>query len=571
MRFWLTFLKMMKKQCFLAVLAGLSLGFQVQAQSSADLNTRLQNGKVLVDQQKYELAMAELLPLTSSATGKTFAADAAYLYSVAAAKQKKWAEADKMLTQLTAEHPAWGGLPDAQYLHGHVLFEKKEYLRALKALAPIQGMQEEVANIKRHYMMLLPDKATFQYLMRQFSEDATLAKAYADKLASGWYTAQDRSQLEDLVRKFNLDRSYLQRTEAVKKNEYNIAVLLPFNQPENRVQVDKKNLFVTDFYAGMAAAQDSLQKQGIRVNLFPYDTRNDTAQVRKIMTMPELGTMDLVVGPIYKNNSTLAAKIAQERSLNMVNPFSDDQEILKGNPYLYLMETSVATQGQRAAAFAYQTFPKKTAVIIYGSDKDDTVFASSFRNTYISLGGKVLTYHRFNPKLGSGISGALATTNLKDLGVLVVKSNALNVATGTIGYLEQRASKVPVMVPQAWLEHPQIGMSQLDFLEMYFLAPKYVDLENPTVQRFRKNYSSRYNLPPSSFTFSGFELLMYYGKQLQQNGYAVPLRLSGVQPGVFYQGVGYMNNASAKQTQDNQYLPILKLENGRFLVVNPVF
>ncbi|WP_207431198.1 ABC transporter substrate-binding protein [Sabulibacter ruber] len=560
----------MKKQIVLAV-AGFALSWNVQAQTNADLNTRLQNGRILVDQQKYELALAELMPLTAAATGKSYAPDAAFLYSVAAARQKKWAEADKMLTQLTSEHANWGGLADAQYLHGQVLFEKKEYLRALKALEPIQdaSLRNDVASMKRHYMMLLTDKATFQYLMRQFPQDATLAKTYADKLAGGWFTEQDRPQLEALVRQFNLDLGYLQRTAAVRKEEYNVAVLLPFNISDAGVRVDKKNLFITDFYAGMVAAQDSLQKQGVRVNVFPYDTKNDTAQIRKVMQLPDLGTMDLVVGPIYKNNSAYAAKIAQQRTLNMVNPFSDDLEVTKGNPFLYLMETTVATQGQRAAAYAYHTFPKKTAVIIFDSEKDDTTYAGNFRRTYTALGGKVVSFQKINSKTTGSLNTALNSVNLRDLGVLVVQSSAPAVATGTVGFLEQKASKVPVIVSQKWLEVPQISFSQFDFLEMYFTAPKYIDQENPALQEFKRAYTRRYNLPPSTFTYAGFELMNYYGRRLQENGYAAPPRLGDVQPGVFYQGVGY-STSTGKQAQDNQYLPIIKIENGRLLVVNPV-
>jgi hypothetical protein len=89
------------------------------------------------------------------------------------------------------------------------------------------------------------------------------------------------------------------------------------------------------------------------------------------------------------------------------------------------------------------------------------------------------------------------------------------------------------------------------------------------VQSFKRTYTSRYNLPPSAFTFTGFELLYYYGRQLQENGFSAPPKLSEVQPGVFYQGIGY-ESSSGKQAQDNQYLPIVKLENGRLLVVNPV-
>ena len=32
-------------------------------------------------------------------------------------------------------------------------------------------------------------------------------EVYADKLMAGWYTDQDKSTLEDLIKRFNLDRS----------------------------------------------------------------------------------------------------------------------------------------------------------------------------------------------------------------------------------------------------------------------------------------------------------------------------------------------------------------------------
>src|SRR5690606_10799221 len=146
---------------------------------------------------------------------------------------------------------------------------------------------------------------------------------------------------------------------------------------------------------------------------------------------------------------------------------------------------SLATQGQRAADFAYQNFPKKTAVVIYDNTKNDTTFAFNFRRTFTALGGKVLASQKVHSKTSANISGALGNVNLKDLVVLVVQSSAANIATSTVSYLEQRASKVPLMVPNGWLEIPRINLSQLDFLEAYFHAPKYVDATMPQVQEFR--------------------------------------------------------------------------------------
>ncbi|QHL86112.1 ABC transporter substrate-binding protein [Nibribacter ruber] len=560
----------MKKRLVLAAMF-LTLGWQVQAQNNAEQTTRFNNGRFLVDQQKYALAMEELLPLTSISASSQYAPDAAFLYSVAAAKEKKWKEAEQMLTQLQMQFPNWSGLPDAQYLLAQVQFEKKEYLKALQTLAPLQttGLQQDAASMKRHYLLQLSDKTTFQYLVRQLPDDAVLGRAYADKLVSGWYTAQDKQQLEDLVRKFNLDRSYLTRTASLKKDEYNFAVLLPFHVTDQGIRVDKKNLFITDFYAGMQAARDTLMRQGIKVNLYPYDTGNDTAQVSQVLQLPEVGNMDALIGPIYKTSSQYAGKIAQQRGLNLINPFSDDLEMTKGNPYMFLLETSVATQGQRAAAFAYQNFAKKTAVVIYDSNKEDTTFAGNFKRAYTALGGKVQTFQKINSKTSGSVSGILGGVNLKDVGVLVVQSAAANVASSTVSLLEQRASKVPLVVPASWLEMSQISFSQLDFLEAYFLAPKFVDLDDPSVKAFRKYYTRQYNLPPSAFTYSGFELVYYLGQQLNSQGYAAPLRVSGLQPSLFYQGMNYQT-LQGKPAQDNQYLPILKIDNGRVLIVNPV-
>ncbi len=563
----------MKKRIILAILA-LVFSLQAHAQTEVEKATRLQNGRLLIEQRKFALAMTELLPLTFATSPSAYVADASYLYAVAAVKQNKWSEAEKMLTQLLQQQPTWSGLPEAQFLLGQVLFEKKEYLRALNTLKEMlqKTLQAEVAAMKRHYVMQLSDKNTFQYLFRQFSEDPVLAKAYADKLVSGWYTSADRATLEALVRQFNLSQSYLKRTSATKKNEYNSALMLPFNLTQSgRVKVDKQNLFVTDFYAGVKAGQDSLRARGIKVNLFPYDTSNDTAQVRQVMELPELASMDLIIGPVFKTNSAYAATIAQERNLNMVNPFSDDLEIADGNPFLLMMEASTATQGQRAAAFAYQNFPKKTAAIIYDNTKNDTTFAGNFRRTYKALGGKVVLYQKINAKTSGNVGGAIGSLNLKDLGVLVVQASAVNVATSTVSYLEQRASKVPLLVPSGWLEMPRISIGQLDFLEAYFHAPKYVDATMPQVQAFKRAYASAYNLPPSSFSYAGFELMYYLGRQLQENGVTAPQRLGPVAPSSFYQGIGYQNPTTGKPSQDNQYVPVLKLNDGQLLVVNPVF
>ena len=87
-------------------------------------------------------------------------------------------------------------------------------------------------------------------------------------------------------------------------------------------------------------------------------------------------------------------------------------------------------------------------------------------------------------------------------------------------------------------------------------------------------YTSKYNLPPSQYAYTGFEMLYYFGRMLQEYGpqFNQQLSTAGVQPGLIFTGIGYTNPNQRGQLQpDNQYVPITKLENLQLSVVNPVF
>jgi hypothetical protein len=120
----------------------------------------------------------------------------------------------------------------------------------------------------------------------------------------------------------------------------------------------------------------------------------------------------------------------------------------------------------------------------------------------------------------------------------------------------------------------QITLRQLDNLEVYFISPKFIDATSPAVKNFRERYISRYNIPPSVYAYAGFEMLYFYGSLLQQYGTNLTQALleTGIKSGVLYPAVGYTNRSERNQLHpDNQFVPIIKLENLQPIVVNAVY
>ncbi|KAA9339441.1 ABC transporter substrate-binding protein [Hymenobacter busanensis] len=538
---------------------------------SQDPDTRYRNGKTLIDQARYDLAMQELQPLTGPAAKYSRAPEAAYLYAVATSRAKKWAEAEQMLNLLRTEYPQWPSLAEAMFLQAQASFEQGDTDNALRVLEqmPLTQLRAQKAAMKATYFARLRDKALWQNLLRRHPQDTALARGYAEQLVfGGLYTEADKAQLDQVVTQFGLDRTrYTPRPRPAKKSSYNVAVLLPFEFDDPSWETRRRLQFVNDLYAGLKLAQDSLQREGRPLNLYAYDTGADTLQLKQLLQQPELASMDLIVGPVYKSGSKILARFAREKQIITVNPLSQDGDLVLDNLWHYLYEPSTATQGRQAAEFAYRAFGGGPAVVIHEDSKDETAFGQAYKTAYEALGGKVLALRRVDSEVPDAIASAFGGYDVKSAGHVVVASDSKKAGPATLNALSAQGLRVPLLTFASWLENSSVSLGQLDQREVFFIHPKYLDATLPGVRRFRQLYTQQQNIPPSVFAFTGFELLYYFGTQLHQNGPAFQQALanSGPVSGMVFQGIGYPN-----QAHDNQYVPITKLERLEIEVQNPV-
>lgn len=544
------------------------LPFNLLAQSAREHDSKLQDGRLLLDQQKYEMAMAELVPVVNADKSYKNLPQALYLYSVAAFNAQRLREASGRINQLLQQFPDWNNINEARFLGATIAFEQKDYPKAMALLRDLKdkSFENDKAAMKRLYLPRLTDKQVFTNLYAQHPDDRELAEVYADKLVAGWYTEADKETLENIVARHKLDKKKYsgKNLASVRKSQYNVAVLLPFSLNEPRGQVVRKNKFIIDLYAGMVMARDSLARNGIKLNLFSYDAPADTNQVKAVLNLPEMATMDLIIGPVYKSASRIISRFAQQHQIAAINPLSEDASLIKNNPYLFLYQSSLITQARRSAAFAFENFGPKGAVLVYDNTNDGLEFARAYRLEMEKRGGKLLTIKAVSPT-GSA-SGLLTGIDFSTVGHMMVASNNMSVAVNTMSTLERLGTKIPVITFSSWLEISQLSLTQLDEQEIYFISPKYVDITMPAVREFKKDYLQRYNIPPSYHSYTGFDLVYYFGNILARHGthFSSTFATEGPISGAFFQGIGFTSE------RDNQYFPILKLDNLQLNVVNPV-
>ena len=529
--------------CLLVVVAAVPALAQTPARPRptavppAEASVHYRSGKAQLDQGHYDRALKELEPLAQPTARFARAADAAYLAAVAAARLRQWSEAEQLLNLLRAEYPTYPNLPDALFLQGQVSFEQEDYDTAFKTLAllPADKLTAEREALKAAYLPRIKDRNTWLRNLRRYPDDATLARAYADRLIfGGTYTEADRPQLDDLITKFNLDRArYTPRPHAAKKSSYNVAVLLPFELSDPSWQTQRKNQFVTDLYAGLRLAQDSLQRAGRPLQVFAYDTGADTLALKQVLALPELAGMDLLVGPVYKSGARLLARYAREHQIVCVNPLSQDADLVLDNPWHYLFGPSTATQGRVAAQFALSTFgASRPGIILHEDSKDNGAFANAYKAAYEAQGGKISQIRRFNPDVDESLSAAFAGLDLANTSHLVVFSDNRRSGPYALSLWQKQppAARPPLLSSGSWLDNARLGVGQLGAPGLYFIHPKYYDEQAPGFRRFRQLYLQHQHLPPSIYANQGFELLLYFGAALFQYGSAFQAGLAGGGP-----------------------------------------
>jgi ABC-type branched-subunit amino acid transport system substrate-binding protein/predicted negative regulator of RcsB-dependent stress response len=473
----------------------LSLGASAQGQL-----TRYQTGKTQLDQGHYAAAMQEFQPLTQAVNHFAKAPDAAYLYAVAATRLGKWAEAEQMLNLIRNQYPTYAGLNEVLYLQGQVSFEQSDYDTALRTLGQLPA--EQYAGLREamqtSYLAKLKDRTTWQRLRQRYPQSKLVGRLYADfLLASAPLLDADRQQLDALITQFKLDRGRYTAVLATapaapkalpRKGTYNIGVLLPFELQDNSWQTQRKNQFVTDLYAGLRLAQDSLQRAGRPVQLFAYDTGADTLTLKSVLALPELAGMDMLIGPVYKSGAKLLARFAREHQIVCINPLSQDAGLVLDNAYHYLYMPSAATQGRLAAQFAATAFGTgRPAVLLHEDAKDDNEFALAYQAAYEEAGGKILTSRAFRPDDPASLTAAYTGLDLAGASHLVVASDnrkagpAAFAALGTVPF----ATRPALLAPGEWLDNPSLGAGQLGGSNVYYYHPKYFDAQRPSYRRFR--------------------------------------------------------------------------------------
>lgn len=548
-----------------------------------DYDRQYKNAKELFKNGKFNLAMESFKPLIAYDQNNKYAEYASFYYALAAYKQGYKAVAKDMFNQIKTTHPKWDKISDVNFWLGVIHFENGDYFQGLKVLKGVSGTEfdRHIEFAKEKYLANITDVETLRMMHEDYPKDRVIASFLARILSKDISDEKDRNQLEELVKDFDFERSvyFPEAPDTFKKQEYNVAVLLPFMVNTLEPTPGKKrNQIILDFYEGMKLALDSLNGNGSKINLLVYDTEQpNSGRAGKLLQTQEMAQMDLIVGPLYPEENEAAQKFALENQINIVHPFTNNSDIIGTNPHAFLFQPSSETLGEKAADFLSTRGNRKNTIVFYGTSAKDSVMADSYVKAATEKGLNVVLKKRVASKESRQILEILATptefdefkypiefTLKKDsIGSIYVATDDPVIYSQVVGSVETRGDSIRVVGSENWIDDTAINPEKYQTLGIALAAPNFADPSSESYKSFFRRFVREYGRTPSPLAKMGYEFMMFFGNQLKENGvyFQEKMAKDGNIPGYLSQGFNY------EYGRDNQVVPFITFKKGQLSLI----
>jgi len=366
------------------------------------------------------------------------------------------------------------------------------------------------------------------------------------------------------------------------KTTYKVALILPFllentatvlEAPQQKDPSDFETFNYFQFYAGFMLAADSLEKLGLhaRIQVLDGDKLNDTLTIKQTLRKPGMDKLDLIVGPVYANSFSVAARFAKKNEIGIINPLSRRENIVDGNPFVLKTQVSGAGIATKLTSFIATKYPDANIIAVRNDTKEYKMmindFTSKIKTDIASHSFKgSLEEVTFSTEKMPGVEKRLKP-NAKNI-IIFFSNNKANVPN-FISQLNplSKSNDIILMGMDGW-EELELETEFLVNLNFHQVSSGYINYESEAVQQFIVRFRNKYGALPLStkHAFLGYDIGWYFLTSLMRYGDKYISCLPA------YEGTGLQYNFdfSALKPGDglqNQDINIIKLQDYKMIKV----
>ena len=316
----------------------------------------------------------------------------------------------------------------------------------------------------------------------------------------------------------NVKASVDKRNGLAEKDEYNIALFLPFFLEYGTGYSEYVADISTQFYMGAMLAVDSLEAKGLRAKLHVFDTRNDSITIAKLLKNPVFDNMDLVIGPLLGENVNQVATFCKSKRIRMVCPVGSDADVLENNPYFYSAVPSNITLMNGLAEFVVKNYSKDNIVLVKPNDKKSLPLYEAFRKAYNETSASGTKPHLIETDIESFNAYIKRGVNNRFIIPTVDKSSAMKFMNNlNRSAFKSKADDLFVYGTKEWVNFTDINNVYKNKYNFHFPSPNHLNYFDEKVVSLNRIYRARYKTDITKMAVQGYDVMVYFSSSFFLN------------------------------------------------------
>lgn len=582
-----------------------------------DPQSVFEEGRALFNGEQYALALVKLAPLTSLQEDNDMVRYASYYYAVSAYKSGDAPTAKSMFLQIAQRFPGWSQMDEVNYWLGTLYFQENDPRQGISYLDKIQSsaFDDQAQSLRNFHFAQITDMELLTALLSENPKETVLASQLADQILKLDVSEQDIDLLERLSEEYDLSLNLGIDgiSGSPKKEIYNVGLFLPFSYLEDSARLERvQKDWTIRFYEGARLALEKLKEEGLRVNLITFDTRDQSVPLQDMLMTDEARSLDFIIGPVFQSSVIQVSRFAKEQQINMLNPLSSNDDIIRDNPFAFLYYPGNQSLAIAAAEYAKVHFRKNKNVAIFYSGLGDRPRASLYKEILEKDSFNVPVFEMIRPQESSKIQRMLVEEEEVDkdslvvadmlaemdslreageedweiyderdflkkeplilpdsIGHIFVASDVQSLSASTISAIDAREDTILYIGSSRFLSSEQgLSFEQLERINAIFTGSNWIRYDKEEVRDFRERYEFAYNAYPRKDerlgdAYLGYDIIITYGRLLHQYGkyFQVGLKRKAGINGALTEKFDY------RFSNDNRYIPIFRITNSQVVPV----
>ena len=305
----------------------------------------------------------------------------------------------------------------------------------------------------------------------------------------------------------------------------NIGLFLPFEIDKKAFEIEKDKISpqipqftnkpFLEFYQAFLLAVNTLKNQGLKLNIYTFNTKKDTNEIKQILKKRIIQDLDLIIGPVYKANFKMVQNATDSMAIPIVNPIIQNTSLIKNSPYTIEIFPSYNILMQDLSLLLARN-DSSTIHFVHSGFSDDLLIVQDFKKIYLKTllqEGKDTSYYfkelRFPDSKRMNIK-PYVDKNKHNLFIILSDNQAFVSNVFTKLNILSKDYRVQVITRPKWKKFNNIDISYYHHLNALQISNRYVNYKEEKVIQFVEEYRKLYNTEPTKYAFLAFDISQYF-------------------------------------------------------------